>query len=100
MSCGQPPLSSVHNVCCNNNEITIVTTWMRDMAFALTIFRKGALQPINLSVKTRQGRKVVTIITGVEAFGVNATEFAEELRRVCAGSASSEFRANVPAWHI
>ncbi|ORY26308.1 hypothetical protein BCR39DRAFT_541242 [Naematelia encephala] len=50
--------------------------------------RKGALEPIALTVKTRQGRRVVTHVTGVEAFGINADELADELKRLCAGSAS------------
>ena len=44
-----------------------------------------------MSVKTRQGRKTVTIITGLETFGVDVEDFAEELRKLCAGSASSGF---------
>jgi hypothetical protein len=43
-----------------------------------------------MAVKTRQGRKTVTIVTGLETFGVDIEEFAEELRKLCAGSASSE----------
>lgn len=43
-----------------------------------------------MSVKTRQGRKTVTIITGLESFGVDIDEFAEELRKLCAGSASGQ----------
>lgn len=50
--------------------------------------RKGALQPITMAVKTRQGRKTVTIITGLETFGLDVDDFAEELRKRCAGSAS------------
>lgn len=41
-----------------------------------------------MSVKTRQGRKQVTLISGLESFGVDIDDFADELRRVCAGSAS------------
>lgn len=51
--------------------------------------RKGALQPITMAVKTRQGRKTVTIVAGLETFGVDVDDFAEELRKLCAGSASS-----------
>lgn len=50
--------------------------------------RKGALNPITMAVKTRQGRKQVTLISGLEAFGIDCDEFAEELRKLCAGSAS------------
>jgi translation initiation factor 1 (eIF-1/SUI1) len=52
--------------------------------------RKGTMQPITLSVKTRQGRKVVTVITGLETYSIKVDEFAEDLKRICAGSASSE----------
>ena len=43
-----------------------------------------------MGVKTRQGRKTVTVIAGLEAFGIDIDDFAEELRKLCAGSASSE----------
>jgi translation initiation factor 1 (eIF-1/SUI1) len=54
----------------------------------LILIRKGTLSPITLTVKTRQGRKTVTHVVGLEAFGVEIDEFAEELRKLCAGSAS------------
>lgn len=58
---------------------------------ALTGYRrKGPLQPVSMSVKTRQGRKTVTLISGLETFGVDIDDFAEELRKLCAGSTSSE----------
>lgn len=44
-----------------------------------------------MTVKTRQGRKTVTHISGFETFGIDADDLAEELRKVCAGSASSGF---------
>lgn len=50
--------------------------------------KKGALNPINMVVKTRQGRKQVTLVSGLEGFGVDPDDFAEELRRLCAGSTS------------
>ncbi|TXT09017.1 hypothetical protein VHUM_02491 [Vanrija humicola] len=52
------------------------------------VVKKGTLNPIIMSVKTRQGRKQVTLISGLESFGVDVDDFADELRRVCAGSAS------------
>jgi translation initiation factor 2D len=52
--------------------------------------RKGALQPITLGIKLRQGRKTVTVISGLEGFGIDIDDFAEELRKLCAGSASSK----------
>ena len=54
--------------------------------------RKGTLQPITLTVKTRQGRKTVTHVTGLETFSIDVDEFADELRKVCAGSASGQPR--------
>lgn len=41
-----------------------------------------------MAVKTRQGRKQVTLVSGLETFGIDIDEFADELRRLCAGSAS------------
>lgn len=41
-----------------------------------------------MCVKTRQGRKQVTLVSGLEGFGVDIDDFADELRRLCAGSAS------------
>ena len=48
--------------------------------------RKGTLQPITMSIRTRQGRKTVTLITGLETFSIPPLEFAEELKKSCAGS--------------
>lgn len=52
------------------------------------VVKKGALNPISMVVKTRQGRKQVTLISGLEAFGIDIDDFAEELRKVCAGATS------------
>lgn len=52
--------------------------------------RKGSLQPITMTVKTRQGRKTITHVTGLETFSVDVDSFADEMRKLCAGSASSE----------
>jgi translation initiation factor 2D len=41
-----------------------------------------------MAVKTRQGRKQVTLVSGLEAFGIDIDDFADELRHLCAGSAS------------
>lgn len=48
-----------------------------------------------MAVKTRQGRKTVTIVSGLETFGIDVEDFAEELRKLCAGSASSKCRLKV-----
>jgi translation initiation factor 2D len=50
------------------------------------LYRKGNLQPITITTKTRQGRKQVTLITGLETFSIPPDEFAEELKKLCAGS--------------
>ncbi|WVR06767.1 hypothetical protein IAU60_003802 [Kwoniella sp. DSM 27419] len=50
--------------------------------------KKGPLQPITMTVKTRQGRKTITHVSGLETFSVDVDSFAEEMRKVCAGSAS------------
>ncbi|CAK9781183.1 hypothetical protein CC85DRAFT_289014 [Cutaneotrichosporon oleaginosum] len=50
--------------------------------------KKGALTPISIVVKTRQGRKQVTLVAGLEGFGIDPDDFADDLRRRCAGSTS------------
>ena len=50
--------------------------------------RKGKLPKINVVLEKRQGRKTVTRFWGLEAFFVNPTELADELRNTCATSAS------------
>ncbi|KAI6041699.1 hypothetical protein EDC04DRAFT_2867061 [Pisolithus marmoratus] len=50
------------------------------------LLRKGQLKPISVVVKTRQGRRAHTLISGFEPFFLEAEEMAEELRRICAGS--------------
>jgi translation initiation factor 1 (eIF-1/SUI1) len=59
--------------------------------------RKGAMQPVMLSVKTRQARKTVTHISGLETFGIDVEDFAEVLKKLCAGSASGEFTSILPS---
>lgn len=41
-----------------------------------------------MTVKTRQGRKTITTITSLETFSIDVDEFAEEIRKVCAGATS------------
>lgn len=50
--------------------------------------RKGNVQPITMVIKTRAGRKTVTIISGFETFGIDPNDLADELRRVCTASAT------------
>lgn len=57
--------------------------------------RKGQVKPVSIEAKVRQGRKTSTFITSFEHFGINATELAEELRKVCAGSTSGKLGARV-----
>ncbi|KAG8908931.1 hypothetical protein FRB99_000034 [Tulasnella sp. 403] len=51
--------------------------------------RKGVLQPIEVTVKSRGGKKAVTIITGFEAYSITAEFLMEELKRICASATSS-----------
>ncbi|ELU42300.1 eukaryotic translation initiation factor SUI1 family protein [Rhizoctonia solani AG-1 IA] len=51
-------------------------------------YRKLPLHPVNVQTKTRQGRKVVTLITGFEPFGIDPETLSEELRKRCASSTS------------
>jgi len=50
--------------------------------------RKGTLDPISIVVKTRQGKRASTIITGFEPFFLDAEELAEDMRKACACSTS------------
>ncbi|KAF9463370.1 eukaryotic translation initiation factor SUI1 family protein [Collybia nuda] len=60
--------------------------------------KKGALKPVQVVTKIRQGRKASTLITGFEPFlVVNADDMAEELRKVCAGATSISPIAGKPA---
>ncbi|TFK67974.1 hypothetical protein BDN72DRAFT_842359 [Pluteus cervinus] len=53
------------------------------------ICKKGGLQPVQVVMKLRQGRKASTLITGFEPYLViDAEEMAEELRKICAGATS------------
>lgn len=58
------------------------------------LFRKGALNPILLTTKLRQGRKLCTLVTRFEPFfpatppQVLADDLAEALRKKCAASTS------------
>ncbi|KAG6330594.1 hypothetical protein ID866_8497 [Astraeus odoratus] len=52
------------------------------------VLKKGQLKPISVVVKTRQGRRASTLISGFEPFCIEADEMAEELRRICAGATS------------
>ncbi|CAE6427377.1 unnamed protein product [Rhizoctonia solani] len=51
-------------------------------------FKKLPLHPVNVQTKTRQGRKVVTLTTGLEPFGIDPEVLSEELRKRCASSTS------------
>ncbi|KAJ7468669.1 eukaryotic translation initiation factor SUI1 family protein [Mycena latifolia] len=53
------------------------------------VVKKGALKPIQVAVKIRQGRKASTLISGFEPFVVlSGEEMAEDLRKICAGATS------------
>ena len=53
------------------------------------ITKKGALRPITIATKTRQGRKACTLITGFEPYQLSSDTLAEALRVRCASSTSS-----------
>ncbi|KAJ6542735.1 eukaryotic translation initiation factor SUI1 family protein [Mycena capillaripes] len=54
--------------------------------------KKGALKPIQVVVKIRQGRKASTLVSGFEPFVVlSGEEMAEDLRKICAGATSGKF---------
>ncbi|KAF5359004.1 hypothetical protein D9758_004879 [Tetrapyrgos nigripes] len=52
------------------------------------VTKKGQVNPIQVSMKMRQGRKASTLITGFEPFYIVAEEMAEDLRKTCAGATS------------
>ncbi|EJD43636.1 hypothetical protein AURDEDRAFT_88886 [Auricularia subglabra TFB-10046 SS5] len=52
------------------------------------VVRKGALKPVNITSKFRQGKRPVTLITNFEPYGLDADWLGEELRRTCAGATS------------
>ena len=55
------------------------------------VTKKGALRPISIATKTRQGHKVCTLITGFEPFQLSADALAEALRVRCASSTSGMY---------
>jgi translation initiation factor 2D len=48
--------------------------------------KKGALRPITVSTKARQGHKACTFITGFEQYHLSGDALAEALRVRCASS--------------
>ncbi|KAF7329716.1 Eukaryotic translation initiation factor SUI1 family protein [Mycena kentingensis (nom. inval.)] len=53
------------------------------------VTKKGALKPIQVVMKMRQGRRPSTLISGFEPFlVVSADDMAEDLRKICAGATS------------
>lgn len=50
--------------------------------------RKGKAPKIHIFLEKRQGRKTVTRIWGLESFFLDPHELADELRNICATSAS------------
>ncbi|PWN33590.1 uncharacterized protein FA14DRAFT_180229 [Meira miltonrushii] len=49
---------------------------------------KGAAQLVKVEIKTRQGRKVISLITNVEVYAIDAEQFAADLMRIVGASAS------------
>lgn len=49
---------------------------------------KGAAQLVKIEIKTRQGRKVISLITNVEIYSIDAEQFAADLMRIVGASAS------------
>lgn len=58
------------------------------LVFTYVYSRKGELKRVSIVVKTRQGRRATTCVTGFESFQVGADDLAEELRKACASSTS------------
>jgi len=51
--------------------------------------KKGALRPITVATKARQGRKACTLVTGFEQYRLSADTLADALRVRCASSTST-----------
>lgn len=75
----------------------VVTKWVFEMSKKRGFnipnprlgFRKGTISPIQVVMKSRQGRKACTLITGFEPFlVVDSQEMADDLRKTCAGATS------------
>ncbi|KAJ4481150.1 eukaryotic translation initiation factor SUI1 family protein [Lentinula aciculospora] len=52
------------------------------------VTKKGKISPVQVKMKTRQGRRVSTLITGFEPFNIDPDVLSEDLRKLCAGAAS------------
>jgi len=50
--------------------------------------KSGAPPKVSIIMESRQGKKTVTKVSGLEPFGIDAKGAAEVLQRACAGSAS------------
>ena len=50
--------------------------------------KSGAPPKVSIIMESRQGKKTVTKVSGLEPFGIDAKSAAEVLQRACAGSAS------------
>ncbi|PWN45492.1 hypothetical protein IE81DRAFT_364125 [Ceraceosorus guamensis] len=50
--------------------------------------RKGVATPVRIEIKQRQGKKVVSLVTGLESFGVDPKDLAAECKRKMGASAS------------
>lgn len=52
--------------------------------------KSGAPPKIHITLETRSGNKMVTKVSGLEAYFINPKPLADELRKVCAGATSVE----------
>ena len=50
--------------------------------------RSGGAPKVRITMETRSGNKTVTRISGMESFYISPQTLAEELKKICAGSAS------------
>jgi translation initiation factor 1 (eIF-1/SUI1) len=54
------------------------------------MLRKGKLVPIAITIKMRQGKKAVTLITNYEPFFLDAESMSEDFRKICAAQTSGK----------
>lgn len=66
---------------------------LEDSEESLGKITRGAAQSVVVEIRTRQGRKNVSLVTGLEVYGIEAEAFSQDLMRVVGASGSGKFFA-------
>lgn len=80
-------LEKIRDSCCAPYHV-ISRAAPNDTEFAAGKPKAGSPPKILITLETRSGNKTVTKISGLESFHIPPQPLADELRKVCAGSAS------------